>query len=109
MPGWPKWPKYARSLRTWASVKPKRVASWLELTVARPARTKCCNSRKYRLKRLTTTAGTSLGFAVVFCFEDTGGPLRLRDDALRSPHHTQKEPATEGQVAVCESSRSRGR
>ena len=26
-----------------------------------PSRTKCCNSRKYRLSRLTTTAGTSRG------------------------------------------------
>ena len=42
-------------------MKPSNLPSWLELIVALPARTACCNSRRYKLSRLTTTEGTSRG------------------------------------------------
>jgi len=61
MPGWPKCPKWAKSLRTCASVNPSLRPNWLLLVVSLPSLMRCWSSRRYRLSRFTTAGGTDAG------------------------------------------------
>src|SRR4051812_26028907 len=53
MPGWPRLPREARSLRTWASDTPRASPSWLLEMRVPPSRSRLSRRRRYRLNRPT--------------------------------------------------------
>src|SRR5260370_34567671 len=53
MPGWPRWPSDARSLRTWASVRASASPSVPLETLVVPSRSNPSSCRRYRLSRCT--------------------------------------------------------
>src|SRR3954454_11625560 len=61
MPGWPNWPKYARSLRTWASVRLRLSPRCLLEMVWRFLRANASNCRRYRLSLRTAGSGMDSG------------------------------------------------
>src|SRR3954469_11973354 len=61
MPGWPNWPKYARSLRTWASVRLRLSPKCLLEMVWRFLRANASNCRRYRLSLRTAGSGMDSG------------------------------------------------